>query len=110
MIAFEISSFSLEAQVTQDDYCRYKSVRDIITKVYIPASTRKVLTGIAYIPTFTIDTIFSDFVLELNRLWSGLFFIPIFHGGDLDDDKLPYRSADFRRYGMHMMTTANQKK
>ena len=74
--AFEVSSFSLEARVARDNYSRYKHVRDIITKADIPASTRNVSTGITRIPKFTIDPIFSDFLLELNRLWSGLLFYP----------------------------------
>ena len=37
MVAFEISSFSLEARVARDYYSRYKRVWDIITKADIPA-------------------------------------------------------------------------
>ena len=76
IMGFEVSSFSLEDQVARDDCSRYKHAHDIITKADIIASMRKVSTGITRIPTFTIDPIFSDFLLELNRLWSGLLFYP----------------------------------
>ena len=74
MMLMEISSATLEDRVARDDYMQYKHVRDIITKCDFPASNRSVSTGVARIPTFAIDPILSDFILCINRLWSGLFF------------------------------------
>ena len=68
-----------------------------MTKSDYPASNRKVSAGIAHVPSFNIDPIFSDFVLTINQLWSGLFFDPGFSWADLDDDKLPYTSSDFNK-------------
>ena len=95
MMSMEISTATLEQRVARDDFMQYKRVRNIITKADIPASLRTVSTSVACIPTFAIDPIFSNFILNINRLWSGLFFHAGVSWADLDDDKLPYTSGDF---------------
>ena len=73
MMSMEIFSATLEGRVVRDDYMQYKRVCDIMTKAEFAASIRDVSTGVALIPTFTMDPILSDFILSLNRLWSRLF-------------------------------------
>ena len=37
-----------------------------------------------------------------------VYFYPGVSWEDLDNDKLTYTSCSFKKYGMHMMTTADQ--
>ena len=109
MMECEISSNGLERKISKNEYKTYSKVRNIITKVDVPASSRKVDVNTARHPSFTMDPIVLNFISVLNRHWCTMFFISMVTWVDLNDEKLPFGSPKWKDYGYRMMTTKDKK-
>ena len=84
-------------------------MQQALTKVDTPASKRPVEEGGSQLPAASFDPIFAEAIDACSKLWTKLFFVPGSSWCDIDDDKIPNTSPQWKQYGMKRTPTKDKK-
>ena len=109
MRVLKISAAELKrCNVPSDSLAGFTKIRKAMTKADMPASKRSVPGG-SNLPAFTFDPILNEGIRACNDHWRDTFFLLGVTWADLDDDKWPNVSRDWKAYGWRVTVAADKK-